>query len=81
MPGRQFPAVEDMLRDAAEDLLAFAAFPVAGWNKIWSINPLERLNKAIKRRTDVVGPSYTITRDATSRLRDIGTAVLRRGHG
>jgi putative transposase len=43
-----------MLRDAAEDLLAFTGFPVAHW-KIWSTNPLERLNKEIKRRTDVVG--------------------------
>jgi transposase-like protein len=35
--------------------LAFAAFPSAHWRQIWSTNPLERLNKEIKRRTDVVG--------------------------
>ena len=52
-----FPAVEAMLRDAAEDLLAFTGFPVAHWKKIWSTNPLERLNKEIKRRTDAVGLS------------------------
>ena len=44
-----------MLAEAREDLLAFTAFPVAHWRKIWSTNPLERVNKEIKRRTDVVG--------------------------
>ncbi|HEV2070375.1 MAG TPA: transposase, partial [Acidimicrobiales bacterium] len=53
--GRQFPAVETMLREAAPDICAFAAFPVAHWKKIWSTNPLERVNKEIKRRTNVVG--------------------------
>jgi putative transposase len=53
--GRQFPAVEAMLREAATDICAFAAFPQAHWKKIWSTNPLERVNKEIKRRTNVVG--------------------------
>lgn len=53
--GRQFPAVEAMLRDAAVDITSFAAFPTAHWRKIWSTNPLERVNKEIKRRTNVVG--------------------------
>jgi putative transposase len=55
MLGRQFPKVEAMLRDAADDITAFAGFPVAHWKKIWSTDPLEGLNKEIKRRTDVVG--------------------------
>jgi transposase-like protein len=53
--GRQFPAVEAMLREATVDLCAFAAFPQAHWRQIWSTNPLERVNKEIKRRTNVVG--------------------------
>jgi transposase-like protein len=55
MLGRQFPKVQAMLENAQEELLAFTAFPVGHWKKIWSTNPLERLNKEIKRRCDVVG--------------------------
>jgi putative transposase len=51
----KFPVVADMLTDARADLLAFSSFPVSHWKKIWSTNPLERLNKEIKRRTNVVG--------------------------
>ena len=51
----QFPVVASMLADATEDLLAFTGFPQAHWRKIWSTNPLERINGEIKRRTNVVG--------------------------
>lgn len=51
----RFPDVAAVLADAAEDLLAFTAFPQAHWRKLWSTNPFERLNGEIKRRTNVVG--------------------------
>jgi putative transposase len=47
MLGRQFPKVQTMLEAAKDDLLAFTAFPPSHWKKIWSTNPLERLNKEI----------------------------------
>jgi transposase-like protein len=40
MLGRQFPAVETTLRDAEPELLAFAAFPVGHWKKIWSTDEI-----------------------------------------
>ena len=43
------------MEEAEEDELAYAAFPAEHWLKIWSNNPLERLNKEVKRRTNVVG--------------------------
>ncbi|UFS61058.1 IS256 family transposase [Subtercola endophyticus] len=52
---RSHPKVATMLNDARPDLLAFASFPPKHWRQIWSTNPLERVNKEIKRRTDVVG--------------------------
>ena len=49
-----FPKVAAMMETAKHDVLAFTAFPRAHWQKIWSNNPIERLNKEIKRRADVV---------------------------
>jgi transposase-like protein len=49
------PKVAELLAAAEEDLLAFYRFPPEHWSKLRSTNPLERVNREIGRRTDVVG--------------------------
>ena len=67
-----FPEIARMLIDAEPDLTAFAAFPREHWTKIWSNNPIERLNREIKRRADVV----QVFPDSESVTRLIGSVLL-----
>jgi putative transposase len=70
----RWPKAAEVLAAAEDDVLAYMAFPMEHWTRIYSTNPLERLNREIKRRTDVVG----VFPDDASVVRLVGAVLMER---
>lgn len=68
----RWPKAAQLLAEAADDILAYMAFPREHWTRIYSTNPLERLHKEVKRRTNVVG----VFPDAPSVVRLVGAVLM-----